>query len=399
MPWHRLGTVSVTLNSSTVTGVGTGFAANARIGDAFIGPDGRQYELGNVASDTVISIIPAYQGPSVSGAAYAIVPVQGYQKGLADQVRDWVNTYGAKMAALGTTGNYDVLPVNKGGTGITDLSSFIQGLLNDADAPAARATLGAAKSGANNDITALSGLTTALTVNMGGTGGNTPALARTGLELNLFGIGGQAVKQFASVDMDTITENGTFGFSTPSANGPGFSYGTVTVEARSSTEMSQLAVSVTSDQMAIRRKANGPWEPWVQYLNTGNMVGTVSQVGGVPNGAVLQSSTNASGTWTKYADGTFTCRRRISITTAINTPINGGYYSGSVVPAQSYPGSFIAMPDFTSVQMTTDSSTTGWIGGRNSGTVDFWAGCYLMELFPRPAQTYNIEYFAVGRWY
>lgn len=128
MPWHRLGTVSVTLNSSTVTGVGTGFAANTRIGDAFIGPDGRQYELGNVASDTVISIVPAYQGPTASGATYAVVPVQGYQKGLSDQVRDWVNTYGSKMAALGTTGNYDVLPVNKGGTGGADQATARAGL-------------------------------------------------------------------------------------------------------------------------------------------------------------------------------------------------------------------------------------------------------------------------------
>ncbi|WP_426201019.1 hypothetical protein [Pseudomonas sp. TWP3-1] len=123
MPWHRAGTVSVTQNSSTVTGVNTAFAANTRIGDAFIGPDGRQYEIGNVASNTVISIIPAYIGPTVSGAGYAVVPVQGYQKGLADEVRGWVNTYGPKMAALGTTGNYDVLPVEKGGTAASDPAS------------------------------------------------------------------------------------------------------------------------------------------------------------------------------------------------------------------------------------------------------------------------------------
>lgn len=168
MSWHRLGTVSVTQNSSVVTGVNTAFAANTRIGDAFIGPDGRQYELGNVASDTVISIIPPYLGSTASGASYAIAPIQGYQKGLADQVRDWVNTYGPKMAALGTTGNYEVLPPSKGGTGITDLSAFIQGLLNDVDAPAARATLVAAKSGVNADITELSSLTKPLTLQQGG---------------------------------------------------------------------------------------------------------------------------------------------------------------------------------------------------------------------------------------
>lgn len=122
MPWHRLGTVSVTQNSNVVTGVNTAFAANTRVGDAFVGPDGRQYELSNVASDTVISINPPYLGATASGATYAVMPVQGYPKGLVDQVREWVNSYGQKMAALGTTGNYDILPMDKGGTGAVDVA-------------------------------------------------------------------------------------------------------------------------------------------------------------------------------------------------------------------------------------------------------------------------------------
>lgn len=115
MVWLRVGSVAVNNGSTTVTGTNTGFAASVRNGDAFIGPDGRQYEVANVANDSVISILPAYAGATASGQVYAIVPVQGYQKGLADQVRGWVNTYGQKMAALGSTGNFEVLPVVKGG--------------------------------------------------------------------------------------------------------------------------------------------------------------------------------------------------------------------------------------------------------------------------------------------
>lgn len=183
MPWYKTGTVSVTQNSNAVIGAGTAFIANSRVGDGFRGPDGRWYEVTNIASNTALSISPNYEGPTVADGFYSIMPVQGYQKDLSDQVRAILNDYGEKLAALGTTGNYDILPPSKGGTGITDLSVFIEGLLNDADAPTARTTLGAAKSGSNDDITSLTALTTAVPVSMGGTGGKTQAEARAGLGL------------------------------------------------------------------------------------------------------------------------------------------------------------------------------------------------------------------------
>jgi len=119
MVWQRVGTVSVQNGSTTVTGAGVDFAASSRVGDSFVGPDGATYEVANIASATVISILPAYKGATVSGAAYAIMPVQGYDKMLSDAFNALVNQFGTKLAALGTTGNYDILPVEKGGNGNT----------------------------------------------------------------------------------------------------------------------------------------------------------------------------------------------------------------------------------------------------------------------------------------
>ena len=119
MPWLRGGTVAVTNGSSTVIGTNADFAANSRVGDSFVGPDGLNYEVGNVASQTVISIIPAYKGPTANGMAYAIMPVQGYPKALADAFSNINAQFGTKLAALGTTGNYDILPLSKGGTGVS----------------------------------------------------------------------------------------------------------------------------------------------------------------------------------------------------------------------------------------------------------------------------------------
>ncbi len=93
MAWYSAGTVAVTANSPTVTGTGTQFSSNARVGDAFRGPDGRWYEVTNVASSTVISITPNYQGSTASGQPYAVAPILGYDKDLSDRFNqiamDW----------------------------------------------------------------------------------------------------------------------------------------------------------------------------------------------------------------------------------------------------------------------------------------------------------------------
>ncbi|MEX5363508.1 phage tail protein [Pseudomonas guariconensis] len=155
MPWYRSGTVAITAGQTTVTGTGTNFSANARVGDAFQGPDGRWYEVTNIPSSTVLSILPAYQGATVSAGSYGLAPMQGYVKESADRLRQFADDFGSTMALFG---------------GATTAAGL-------------RQNIGAATRGANNDITSLSGLVTALSVAQGGTGGTTQAAARTGLGL------------------------------------------------------------------------------------------------------------------------------------------------------------------------------------------------------------------------
>ena len=102
MPWYRAGTVSVTLNSNTVTGTGTSFSANGRVGDAWTGPDGRWYEVTNISSATVLTIAPAYLGPTTAAGIYALAPMQGYVKESADRLRQLVDQVGSTLAGLGT---------------------------------------------------------------------------------------------------------------------------------------------------------------------------------------------------------------------------------------------------------------------------------------------------------
>lgn len=45
---------------------------------------------------------------------------------------------------------------------------------------------------------------------------------------------------------------------------------------------------------------------------TTKILGTVSQVGGVPTGAVIESGSNANGSYVKFADGTAICRKSVA---------------------------------------------------------------------------------------
>ncbi|WP_339539084.1 hypothetical protein [Pseudomonas sp. RA_15y_Pfl2_54] len=87
MTWYKSGTVSVVQNSNAVIGTGTAFIANGRVGDAFQGPDGDWYEVANIASDTAMSIAPNYRGATNTAGAYALAPMQGYNKDTADALR------------------------------------------------------------------------------------------------------------------------------------------------------------------------------------------------------------------------------------------------------------------------------------------------------------------------
>ncbi|WP_253248485.1 hypothetical protein [Alcaligenes faecalis] len=98
MAWYDLGTVKVTVNSSAVTGTGTKWLAGARQGEAFVAPDGRLYEVLNIASDTSLTLTKPYRGATATGQPYALAPMQGYVKELADRAAELVPV----LAEMGT---------------------------------------------------------------------------------------------------------------------------------------------------------------------------------------------------------------------------------------------------------------------------------------------------------
>ena len=196
------GTITLTNGSAVVGGTGTSFTAELAAGDFIVSTvGGVPYTLPvkSVKSNTQLTLVSNFTGPTQSGAAWSAVPrvalnmvtaalvAQSAEalRGLNYDKQNWQSIFSG-------TGNVTVtLPDGTTWTGPA-WNSITTSLS------------GKAAKGANSDITSLSGLTTALSVAQGGTGSTTASGARTKLEL-----GSSATKNVGSNTGDVVTSGST----------------------------------------------------------------------------------------------------------------------------------------------------------------------------------------------
>ncbi|MDD2092435.1 hypothetical protein NP522_19810 [Pseudomonas guariconensis] len=371
MPWYRTGQVAITAGQTTVTGTGTSFSANGRVGDGFLGPDGRWYEITNIASDTVLSILPAYQGATVSGGSYAIAPLQGYPKTLADTFNDIANQWGATLAGLGSVSVEDIVPVAKGGTGANTAAN-------------ARANLGLG-----------SAATATLTTT------DTDITVGRVLKVKDHGVGGATGTNSAGSTLDSIAANSFFASTDqlPSDWPPGAGTYPAGINLyRSASVRAQLAISygtAASGAGVYYRQSQGGLTTWSKLLERREIVGTVSQSSGSPTGAIIERGSNANGEYTKYADGTMECWLQATVTDQACDTASGTLFFGT--RSWTYPAAFVGVP---AVQMSSRIGTGiswGGLGGAPSNTT---ATARLLDTVSRAAGVSTVLSFtAKGRWF
>jgi len=252
------------------------------------------------------------------------------------------------------------LPVANGGTGATTAS-------------AARTNLGAAASGANSDITSLTGLTTALSASQGGTGVTTVAAEQTRLGLGTMAyastgsyaltngtnatgtwpvsITGNAA---TATTLSNFTSNpnrtdgndyslagrttGIYAINGLGTNGPGISFLSLIHAANSTDVAFQIAGGFASDNMYFRGttalQSGTNYTPWRTVLHSGNYNsysptltgGNASGTWGIDisgNAATATTATNWSGSgalasYLPLAGGTIT--GNLTVNGTLNTP-------------------------------------------------------------------------------
>ena len=103
-------------------------------------------------------------------------------------------------------------------------------------------------------------------------------------------------------------------FSSEAASGtagapPGASGGVCLTIGYGATNARQTYWNITSTNRSWTRfMGGGVWGAWAPEFNASNILGTVSQSGGVPTGAIIERGSNANGEYVRFADGTQICR-------------------------------------------------------------------------------------------
>jgi hypothetical protein len=282
----------------------------------------------------------------------------------------------------------------------------------------------------------------------GGTGATTAAAARTNLGLGTaapatlttsasdatagrvtqvgdFGLGGNAVQLSGSDSLASRNlQTGTYSYQSANiTDGPEGSASwvrTVRVELLPATLVGggnarrlwwdSRSSGTGTQRLWFGSNQNNDAIVWREVFHQGTLLGTVSQTGGVPTGAVIERGSNANGSFVRFADGTQICTRYVTIdaltaTTAVGTLFVTGTASYSL------PAAFVGgAPDFACAQLIGSNALSvrnNYVSSliRRSSTViatPDWTNVshmFATSVSASVGELTGVRLFAIGRWF
>jgi len=124
------------------------------------------------------------------------------------------------------------------------------------------------------------------------------------------------------------------------------------------------------------------------------LVGTVSQSGGVPTGAIIERGSNANGEYVRFADGTQICFAYREVNLSIDKTYGGAYYNTAT---WTFPSAFSSF-SYGSGTFRIDGRLT-YCTGTGSSTNSALVLAVVDPLGSTYSGTYQCRFIAIGRWY
>ncbi|MCA2011161.1 DUF2793 domain-containing protein [Cereibacter sphaeroides] len=136
----------------------------------------------------------------------------------------------------------------------------------------------------------------------------------------------------------------------------------------------------------------------VQAYRQGNILGTVSQSGGGPTGAIMERGSNANGEYVRFADGTQICWASIDETPTAWATAEGAFFRRSSSLTWTYPAAFIAAPVVTPTAHFGDERVTGCRPRGIPGTMSVFLTPWSSSS-SGAANAKTVFAVAYGRWF
>lgn len=313
------------------------------------------------------------------------------------------------LASVTTAANQLIYATGSDAFATTSLTSFGRSLIDDADAATARTTLGLGTAAVqsddryahrSNNLSDLANMTVARS-NLGLS--NSATIAATNLNTGNTIVQRDASGNFsAGTIAANLSGNATTATTATKANAlttartislTGDVTGSVSFDGSANVSITATVVDDSHDH--IISNVDGLQSALDLKVSKDNVVGTVSQSGGIPTGAVIERGSNANGEYVRFADGTQICTLNATLSGVTSTVVGGIYTSQDI--NWTFPATFTTSAIVTGrVRVGTASS---WVGLGNNATADFTSANYAIKSSTAINASTGFGLCAIGRWF
>lgn len=184
--------------------------------------------------------------------------------------------------------------------------------------------------------------------------------------------------------------------------------GILRLERHDAANQAQWYLPVGTDQAWTRRYSAGTWTAWRLVTDHSSLLGTVSQSGGIPTGAVFESGSTPTGEYVRFANGTQICTAEVALEALVVTTPTGALFR-SVPVSHTFPAAFAGEPHFSAASflgsdnqairnsviavMAERGGSATW---PNWGEIIFWSAAAAIAT---SGQMTTVKLFAIGRWF